>query len=144
MKEDVRPIRSNYKYFQKVDTRFGDNDVFGHVNNVIYYAMFDTVINRFLINECGYDPISSEIIGISPETRCLFFKSIKYPEIVDAGLKIKKLGSSSVIYDISLFRGGERMAVAKGHFVHVFVSRLNQEQSVKIPNYITEKFQQHL
>ena len=97
-------------------------------------------INRFLINECGYDPVNSKFIGISPETRCLFFKSIKYPEIVDAGLKVKKLGSSSVIYDISLFCKGEQFAAAEGHFVHVFVTRLDQKKTVKIPSYITEKF----
>tara|TARA_B100000029_G_C17270578_1_gene849669 strand:- start:248 stop:682 length:435 start_codon:yes stop_codon:yes gene_type:complete len=144
MIKNIPQSRSNYKYFQKVGTRFGDNDVFGHVNNVVYYAMFDTVINRFLINECGYNPVISNIIGISPETRCKFFKPIRYPEVVDVGLKIKNLGNSSVIYDISIFCDGEEMAAAEGHFVHVFVSRSDQKKVLKIPAYIHKKFKEIL
>ncbi len=126
-------LKSDYCYFENIETRFGDNDVFGHVNNVIYYAMFDTVINRFLILKCGYDPIKSSIIGISPETRCVFRKSFKYPEVLQAGLSIKKIGNTSVIYDISLFRKDEQRALAEGHFVHVFVKRNKTNIKVKIP-----------
>ena len=78
--------RIEYKYFEKVDTRFGDNDIFGHLNNVVYYSLFDSVINRFLINKCKYNPFSSNIIAISPETRCIFRKSFKYPEDIEIQL----------------------------------------------------------
>ena len=132
-------LKNDYFYFENVETRFGDNDVFGHVNNVVYYALFDTVINRFLILKCGYDPINSSIIGISPETRCIFRKSFKYPEILQAGLSVKKLGNTSVVYDISLFRKNEDEALAEGHFVHVFVKRSNRSIKVKIPLKIKEE-----
>ena len=71
--------KSNYKYIERLDTRFGDNDIFGHLNNVVYYSLFDSVINRFLIKKCKYNPLKSDIIAVSPETRCKFRKSFKYP-----------------------------------------------------------------
>ena len=128
--------KKDYKYFDHVDTRFGDNDVFGHVNNVIYYAMFDTVINRFLIHQCGYDPVHSKIIGISPETRCIFRRSFKFPDVISAGLSVQKLGHSSVIYDISLFLESDDAAIAEGHFVHVFVNRYLTTKTATIPEKI--------
>ena len=78
--------KKDYNYFEEVDTRFGDNDIFGHLNNVVYYSLFDSVINRFLIKKCKYNPFTSEIIAISPETRCKFKKSFKYPNTIVAGL----------------------------------------------------------
>ena len=129
-------IKSNYSYLERIDTRFGDNDIFGHINNVIYYSLFDSVINRFLINKCEYDPFNSEVIAISPETRCKFIESLKYPEKIDAGLSTFKIGNTSVIYDISLFKISQEKACAEGYFVHVFVKRDNQSQKVKIPKKI--------
>ena len=87
----ILKIKSNYNYLEKIDTRFGDNDIFGHLNNIIYYSIFDSVINRFLINICDYNPLCSEVIAISPETRCKFRKSLSYPEKVEAGLSTLNL-----------------------------------------------------
>ena len=124
-------IKSNYSYLEKVDTRFGDNDIFGHLNNIIYYSIFDSVINRFLINNCDYNPLNSEIIAISPETRCKFRKSLSYPEKVEAGLSTFKIGNTSIIYDIALFKLEEDVACAEGYFVHVFVKRNKMQRESK-------------
>ena len=131
--------RSDYKYIERLDTRFGDNDVFGHLNNVVYYSLFDSVINRFLIKKCKYNPIRSDIIAISPETRCQFRKSFKYPEYIFAGLSTFKVGTKSVIYDISLFNEKGKIAYAEGYFVHVFVKRTNMKETVPIPGFIKKK-----
>ena len=133
--------KSNYSYLERIDTRFGDNDIFGHINNVIYYSIFDSVINRFLINKCHYDPLTSEVIAISPETRCKFKESLKYPEKIDAGLSTFKIGNTSVIYDISLFKTEKEVACAEGYFVHVFVKRINMREKVSIPKKIREQLE---
>ena len=134
-------IKSNYSYLEKVDTRFGDNDIFGHLNNIIYYSIFDSVINRFLINNCDYNPLTSEIIAISPETRCKFRKSLSYPEKVEAGLSTFKIGNTSIIYDIALFKLEEDVACAEGYFVHVFVKRNKMREKVKIPEKIRKELE---
>ncbi len=131
--------KAEYNYTEKVDTRFGDNDIFGHLNNVIYYSIFDSVINRFLIKRCAYNPLKSNIIAISPETRCKFRKSFKYPENIIAGLSTFKIGRTSVIYDISLFSEKNKYAYAEGYFVHVFVNRSNMSEKVIIPKTIKEE-----
>ena len=131
--------KNNYKYTEALDTRFGDNDIFGHMNNVIYYSLFDSVINRFLINHCRYDPFNSEIIAISPETRCIFRKSLKYPDRIIAGLSTFRIGKTSVIYDISLFSEDSDIAAAEGHFVHVFVKKKNMKEKCKIPSNILKE-----
>ena len=128
--------KKDYFYTEEVGTRFGDNDIFGHLNNVIYYSLFDSVINRFLIKKCKYDPLSSEIIAISPETRCKFRKSFKYPDTIIAGLSTFKIGKTSVIYDISLFSQKGQLPHAEGYFVHVFVKRNNMREKVSIPKKI--------
>ena len=128
--------KKDYFYTEEVGTRFGDNDIFGHLNNVIYYSLFDSVINRFLIKKCKYDPLSSEIIAISPETRCKFRKSFKYPDTIIAGLSTFKIGKTSVIYDISLFSKKGQLPHAEGYFVHVFVKRNNMREKVSIPKKI--------
>ncbi len=129
-------VKSNYTYLETIDTRFGDNDIFGHINNVIYYSLFDSVINRFLINKCEYNPFNSEVIAVSPETRCQFKQSLHYPEKIEAGLSTFKIGKSSVIYDISLFKIKQDTACAEGYFVHVFVKRNNMKEKVEIPKKI--------
>jgi len=131
--------KSDYNYLEKIDTRFGDNDIFGHLNNIIYYSIFDSVINRFLINKCDYNPFSSDVIAISPETRCKFRKSLRYPEKVEAGLSTFKIGVTSVIYDLSLFKLKEDIACAEGYFVHVFVKKNNMEDKVAIPKKIRKE-----
>ena len=128
--------KNDYFYTEEVGTRFGDNDIFGHLNNVIYYSLFDSVINRFLIKKCKYDPLSSDIIAISPETRCKFRKSFKYPDTIIAGLSTFKIGKTSVIYDISLFSKKGQLPHAEGYFVHVFVKRNNMQEKVSIPKKI--------
>ena len=128
--------KKDYFYTEEVGTRFGDNDIFGHLNNVIYYSLFDSVINRFLIKKCKYDPLSSNIIAISPETRCKFRKSFKYPDTIIAGLSTFKIGKTSVIYDISLFSKKGQLPHAEGYFVHVFVKRNNMREKVSIPKKI--------
>jgi len=133
--------KSDYNYLEIIDTRFGDNDIFGHLNNIIYYSIFDSVINRFLINKCDYDPFSSNVIAVSPETRCKFRKSLKYPEKVEAGLSTFKIGATSVIYDISLFKIKEDIACAEGYFVHVFVKKSNMGDKVKIPEKIRKELE---
>ncbi len=109
-----------------------DNDVYQHVNNVVYYSYFDTVINRYLIEAGGLDIQASPIIGIAVETLCRFRKSFAFPETVDAGLRVGHLGNSSVRYEIGLFGAGEDEARAEGHFVHVFVERATNKP-VPIP-----------
>ena len=128
--------KKDYFYKEEVGTRFGDNDIFGHLNNVIYYSLFDSVIKRFLIKKCKYDPLSSDIIAISPETRCKFRKSFKYPDTIIAGLSTFKIGRTSVIYDISLFSKKGQLPHAEGYFVHVFVKRNNMQEKVSIPKKI--------
>ena len=131
--------KAEYFYIEKVDTRFGDNDIFGHLNNVVYYSLFDSVINKFLMKRCTYRPLKSKIIAISPETRCKFRKSFKYPETIIAGLSTFKIGRTSVIYDISLFSEKNQIAHAEGYFVHVFVRRDNMAEKVPIPKKIREE-----
>jgi acyl-CoA thioester hydrolase len=100
-----------------------DNDVYGHVNNVVYYAYFDTVINRFLIEEGGLSITEGAVIGLCVESHCRYQRPLAFPEEVDAGLRVAHLGRSSVRYEIGIFRRGEEEAAADGFFVHVFVDR---------------------
>jgi len=130
-------LRRDYPHFLAIPTRWMDNDVYLHVNNVVYYSYFDTVINRYLIGEGGLDIQASPIIGIAVETLCRFRKSFAFPEIVDAGLRVGHLGNSSVRYEIGLFGGGEDEARAEGHFVHVFVERATNKP-VPIPPRMRE------
>ncbi|MGE0767382.1 MAG: acyl-CoA thioesterase [Hyphomicrobiaceae bacterium] len=118
--------RADYKHFLKIPTRWMDNDVYGHVNNVNYYSYFDTVINRYLIDEGRLDFHNSPIIGLAVESLCRYHKSFTYPDLIDAGLRVGRLGKSSVRYEIGLFAEGEDAARAEGHFVHVFVVRESQ------------------
>lgn len=121
---DATPeTRADYRHFLQIPTRWMDNDVYGHVNNVVYYSYFDTVINRYLIDEGVLDIHQGGVIGLAIETQCRFFKSLTFPDIVDAGLRVGKLGNSSVRYEIGLFTQGEPDIAAAGHFVHVFVDR---------------------
>ena len=124
--------RAEYKHFRLIPTRWMDNDFYGHVNNVVYYAYFDTLLNRYLVDEGGLDFTHDTVIGVAVETMCRFHRSFAYPETIDAGLRIAKLGSSSVRYEIGLFGEAEPDARAEGYFVHVFVDRATQ-RPVPIP-----------
>lgn len=115
--------REEYPHFIVVPTRWMDNDVYGHVNNVVYYAYFDTVINRYLIAEGGLDIARGPVIGVAAESHCRYRGAVAFPADLDAGLRVGKLGRSSVRYEIGLFAQGEAEAAAEGWFVHVFVDR---------------------
>lgn len=115
--------RREFGHFLTIPTRWMDNDLYGHVNNVVYYSYFDTIINKYLIDPGGLDIHGGPVIGITPETSCRFHKSFAYPEDVEAGMSVLQLGSSSVRYRIGLFGAGEQEARADGLFVHVFVDR---------------------
>ena len=114
---------SAYPHRTTLTTRWKDNDVYGHVNNVEYYSFFDTVINAWLIAEGGLDPVRGDVIGLCAESHCAFRAALAFPEAVEAGLAVVHLGRSSVRYEIGLFRPGTELPVASGWFVHVFVDR---------------------
>lgn len=115
--------RDRYRHFTPLQTRWADNDIYGHVNNVTYYAYFDTVINCYLIEKGGLDINAGNIVGFAVETMCRFFKPVAYPDRLEAGLRVSRLGNSSVRYEVGIFRLGDKDAVAAGHFIHVFVNR---------------------
>jgi acyl-CoA thioester hydrolase len=110
-----------------------DNDVYGHVNNVHFYSFFDTVVNQYLIEAGVLDPMSSPVIGLVVETKCNYFESVGFPEVLDAGLRVARIGGSSVRYEIGLFRAGAARAAAQGHFVHVYVDRQSR-RPVPLPD----------
>jgi acyl-CoA thioester hydrolase len=118
--------RAAYRHLAEIPTRWADNDVYGHVNNATYYSYFDTAVNRFLIDRGLLDLERSTVIGIVVETLCRFHRSLAFPDVVEAGLRVAKLGNSSVRWEIGLFRRGEPGACATGHFVHVYVDRATQ------------------
>jgi acyl-CoA thioester hydrolase len=115
--------RSRYRHFLTIPTRWMDNDVYGHVNNVVYYSYFDTVVNEYLIAQDVLDIEHSQVIGLVVETGCQYFASIAFPDVVAAGLRVAKLGNSSVRYELGIFRNDDEQTCAQGHFVHVYVDR---------------------
>ena len=123
---DARPKperRNAYRHFQDITTRWMDNDPYGHVNNAVYYSYFDTAVNAYLIGQGALDIATSPVIGLVVETHCNYFSAIAFPDLVRAGLRVGHLGTSSVRYEIGLFRNDEDLASAQGHFVHVYVER---------------------
>jgi len=126
-----------YRYFLPITTRWMDNDVYGHINNVTYYSYFDTVANHYLIHEGGLDILTSPIIGLVVESRCAYRAPLAYPERLRAGLRVDKLGNRSVTYGIAIFKEGEEQAAAHGHFVHVFVDR-ESRKAVAMPERLSE------
>ena len=122
----VRPVpkvRGAYRHFQQISTRWMDNDAYGHINNVVYYSYFDTVVNRYLIEAGVLDVQRGAVIGLVVETHCNYFSPLSFPQTVDTGLRVAKLGATSVRYEIGLFGSGEPLTAACGHFVHVYVDR---------------------
>tara|TARA_R110000772_G_scaffold268561_1_gene396149 strand:- start:39613 stop:40077 length:465 start_codon:yes stop_codon:yes gene_type:complete len=115
--------RDAYPHILPIQTRWMDNDIYGHVNNVTYYSYFDTVVNSYLIDAGGLDIHDGTVVGFAVETTCRFFKPVAFPERLAAGLRVGKLGNSSVRYEIAIFKDGDDTAAAAGHFVHVFVDR---------------------
>jgi acyl-CoA thioester hydrolase len=125
--------RADYPRVFAIATRWMDNDTYAHVNNVAYYSYFDTAVNEHLIRAGGLDIASDPVIGVVVETGCLFRKSLSFPDVVDAGLAVTKLGGSSVVYEIALFRQGDDDAAALGRFVHVWVDRATQRPATIPP-----------
>lgn len=115
------PSRADYPVFREITTRWMDNDVYGHVNNVVYYSFFDTVVSGWLLEKGLVDYEAGETIGLAVESHCNYFGPISFPEKVTGGLRVERLGTSSVRYGIGIFREDDDMAAAAGHFVHVYV-----------------------
>ena len=129
--------RSAFPHFLALPTRWMDNDSYGHVNNVNYYSFFDTAVNRYLIDRGVLDIHTSDIVGFVVETSCSYFSSISFPDIIHVGVRVAKLGNSSVRYELALFRNDEPLPSAAGHFVHVYVDR-RSNKSVPIPQAVRE------
>lgn len=127
--------RAQFQHFHTIQTRWMDNDAYGHVNNVIYYSWFDTVVNQFLIVNQALDIEKSQEIGLVIETQCNYLASVAFPDVISAGVTVSKLGNSSVRYEIGIFKNDEDMAAAQGHFVHVYVDR-ESRRPVSIPEKI--------
>ncbi len=119
----VPETRDRYPHFSAITTRWMDNDVYRHVNNVVYYSWFDTVVNRYLVTNGVLDIENSPVIGLVVETHCQYFSPVAFPDVVHAGLRVVRLGNTSVIYEIGIFRNDELRAAAQGGFVHVYVDR---------------------
>lgn len=115
--------RSSYRAFRTIPTRWSDNDMYGHVNNVVYYGWFDTVVNAELIERGALDIVAGQIVGFVVETQCNYFAPLAFPQTVEAGVRTAQAGNSSVRYEIALFAQGAETAAAQGHFVHVYVDR---------------------
>ena len=132
MSESKIESRENYFAFKPITTRWMDNDAYGHVNNVTYYSYFDTAANCYLIEEGGLDIENGSVIGFVVNSGCNYNSPIAYPEKIEAGLRVDRLGNSSVTYGLAIFKEGETQAAAQGHFVHVFVDR-ETNKPVAIP-----------
>lgn len=129
--------RSAYKVFRTLGTRWMDNDAYGHVNNVIYYSWFDTAVNAYLIEQGVLDIHHGETIGLVIETQCNYFSPLAFPQTVEAGIRVARLGSSSVRYEVGLFAQGAPLTAAKGHFIHVYVDKQSR-RPIPLPlNLIT-------
>jgi len=118
--------RDDYVHFLEMETRWSDNDGYGHVNNVVYYSFFDTAVNRHMLDAGVLDIASSPVVGLVVETQCQYYRSISYPDRVTIGLRVAHLGTSSVRYELGVFRNDEVQASAQGHYVHVYVERATQ------------------
>ena len=126
--------RDRYARFVDISTRWMDNDVYGHLNNVVYYSFFDTAVNRHLIESGALDIHHGEVIGLVIETHCNYFSSLAFPQTVQAGLRVAHVGRSSVRYEVGLFGEGEAESAAHGHFVHVYVDR-HTRRPVALPDH---------
>lgn len=129
--------REDFRHFQPMTTRWHDNDVYGHVNNVVYYSYFDSAVNRYLIETGGLDIHQGPVIAFVVSSSCDYFASIAFPERLEVGLAVSKLGNSSVQYTLGIFKAGEAQPRAVGRFVHVFVNRADN-RPVPIPHPLRE------
>jgi acyl-CoA thioester hydrolase len=124
--------RSAFAHFLAIPTRWMDNDVYGHVNNVVYYSYFDTAVNQFLIERGVLDIHKGEVVGFVVDSGCSYFSPVTFPDTVHAGIRVAKLGNSSVRYEIALYRNDDPVPCAAGHFVHVYVER-SSNRAVPVP-----------
>lgn len=127
MPQKTQVTRAEYSRFQSLPTRWMDNDVYGHINNALYYGFFDTAINQYLIAEGGLDINDGKVIGFAVESQCQYLQPLAFPEVLEVGLRVGKLGNSSVRYELAIFKQGDTFAAAVGYFVHVFVDRQTQK-----------------
>ncbi|MDO3721645.1 thioesterase family protein [Marinobacter sp. chi1] len=133
--------RSDFPIFYPMQTRWMDNDIYGHVNNVTYYSYFDSAINRFLIEKGGLNIHASDVVGFVVSSNCQFRKPLAYPDAISVGLRVAKIGHSSVTYETGIFRDSETEASAYGQVVHVFVSR-EHNTATRIPESIHQALEQ--
>lgn len=127
--------RSDYRHFRPIPTRWADNDVYGHVNNVVYYSWFDTLVNAWLIEAGVLDIARGGVVGLVVQTHCDYFAPLAFPQTIDAGLRVARMGRSSVRYEIGLFAAGEASCAARGHFVHVYVERASRRPVALPPDF---------
>ncbi|WP_371819125.1 acyl-CoA thioesterase [Roseococcus sp. SDR] len=125
--------RADYRWFLAMPTRWMDNDIYGHMNNVQHYSFFDTLVARFLLAHGVLDLKSSEHVGLVVETGCRYHAPLAFPDEITGGLRVSRLGSSSITYALALFRNEEDVAAAEGHFTHVYVKRAAQSETVPLP-----------
>jgi Predicted thioesterase len=123
--------RQNYRFLFPIQTRWADNDMYGHVNNVTYYSYFDTAANALLIQHAGFDLQNTPIIGLVVDSACSFLQELSYPEIIEVGVAIEKIGNSSLRYDLAIFKQGQNEAAAQGHFVMCLLTAKHE----KAPRY---------
>ncbi len=131
------PTRDDFSVLRPMATRWMDNDVYGHVNNVVYYSYFDTAVNGYLIDVTGSDIRDLPAIGVVAETSCRYFHSVSFPDALEVGLAVERLGRSSIVYQLGIFRQGWQEAAATGRFVHVYVDSA-QRGTVPVPESIRE------
>lgn len=134
---DPQPSRADYRVFRQMATRWMDNDVYGHVNNVVYYSYFDTAVNGYLIEAAGVDIRTLPQIGVVVETGCRYFSSISFPDALEVGLAVERLGGSSIVYRIAIFVVGSSTPAAAGRFVHVYVDAVSR-RPVPVPALIRD------
>ncbi len=142
MNASNRPVpepRSAYRVFRAIPTRWEDNDTYGHVNNVVYYSWFDTAVNALLIERGQLDIHHGPTIGLVIETQCNYFAPVTFPQVIEAGVRVARIGGSSVRYEVGLFTQGVEQCVARGHFIHVYVDRQTRR-----PTPLSASFQQFL
>lgn len=126
--------RADYKHVLPLQTRWADNDIYGHVNNVAYYSYFDTIVNEYLIGAGALDIQGGDVIGLVVETGCRYFAPLEFPQDLEGALRVTKIGNSSVRYELAIFKAGDETPAAEGHFVHVYVDR-ETRRSVSLPNH---------
>jgi acyl-CoA thioester hydrolase len=138
MTRPIPNIRADYVWYTDITTRWADNDIYGHVNNVMYYSYFDTIVNRYLIEVGGLDIHDGQIIGLVVDSGCSYFSPVSFPDRLDGGLRVAHLGHSSVYYEVGVFQDRAESTTAQGRFVHVFVDRVTRKP-VEIPAGLREK-----